>query len=45
MKAYGHIRVRVTGRKARGSPNGGKGLQVADSFYLSLKWWEETNKC
>ena len=33
---------RITGRKARGSPNGGNGLQVSDIFYLSLKWQEET---
>ena len=34
---------RVTGRKARGSPNGGKRLQVPHSF-LSLKHQEETNQ-
>ena len=34
---------RVTGRKARGSPNGGKRLQVPDIF-ISLKRQEETNQ-
>ena len=33
---------RVTGRKARGSPNGGNRLQVSEVF-ISLKWQEETN--
>jgi len=33
---------RVTGRKARGSPNGGNSLQVSDIF-ISLKGQEETN--
>ena len=36
---------RVTGRKARGSLNRGNRLQVPDTFYLSLKQQEETNKC
>ena len=33
---------RVTGRKARGSPNGGNRLQVPDIF-ISLKQQKETN--
>ena len=35
-----HDGERVTGRKARGSPNGGKRLQVPDIF-IYLKWQEE----
>ena len=42
MSVLLHYVERVTGRKARGSPNGGKRLQVSDIF-ISLKRQEEIN--
>ena len=42
MSVLLHDVERVTGRKARGSPNGGNRLQVSDIF-ISLKRQEETN--
>ena len=42
MSVLLHDLERVTGRKARASPNGGNRLQVSDIF-ISLKRQEETN--